>query len=66
MSLAAVGCFLRAARDRGDRSALVGLALAVALTGWMRPPDAVWLVAPAAVVGDRAYVAPPAHGPPRP
>ncbi|SFE47790.1 hypothetical protein SAMN05216251_103239 [Actinacidiphila alni] len=48
-ALAAVGCFLRAARDRTDRAALAGLCLAVALTGLMRPPDAVWLVAPLAV-----------------
>ncbi|WP_107060368.1 hypothetical protein [Streptomyces sp. NRRL F-5123] len=47
-ALAAVGCLLRAARDRGDRAALAGLAVAVALVGLMRPPDAVWLVLPLA------------------
>jgi hypothetical protein len=49
-ALAAVGCFLRATRDRSDRAALIGLCLAVTLTGLMRPPDAVWLVAPLAVI----------------
>ncbi|MDX6312573.1 MAG: hypothetical protein QOF44_2037 [Streptomyces sp.] len=44
--LLAVGCFLRAARDRGDRTALVGLAAGVAVAGLMRPPDAVWLAMP--------------------
>jgi hypothetical protein len=48
-SLAAVGCFLRVARSRADRPAVVGLALSVAVTGLMRPPDAVWLVLPLAV-----------------
>ncbi|WNI16272.1 hypothetical protein [Actinacidiphila sp. ITFR-21] len=48
--LAAVGCFLRAARDRTDRSAPLGLALAVTVTGLMRPPDAVWLVLPLGVL----------------
>jgi hypothetical protein len=47
-ALAAVGCFLRAARDPGDRAARAGLGLAVALTGLMRPPDAAWLVLPLA------------------
>jgi hypothetical protein len=48
-ALAAVGCFLRAARDPGDRPAVAGLVAGVAVTGLMRPPDAVWLVlAPAA------------------
>ncbi|CAG6392021.1 hypothetical protein NMG29_30255 [Streptomyces cocklensis] len=47
-ALAAVGCLLRAARDRTDRAALAGLAAAVALVGLMRPPDAVWLVLPLA------------------
>jgi hypothetical protein len=42
----AVGCFLRAARDRADRVALVGLACGVAIAGLMRPPDAVWLAVP--------------------
>ncbi|WSS19925.1 hypothetical protein OG519_09785 [Streptomyces sp. NBC_01190] len=49
-ALAAVGCFLRAARDPADRSAVVGLGLAVALTGLMRPPDAAWLVLSLAVL----------------
>ncbi|WP_236573423.1 hypothetical protein [Streptomyces sp. GS7] len=43
-TLAAVGCFLRAVRDRADRSARVMLPLAVAVVALMRPPDAVWLV----------------------
>ncbi|MBT2450632.1 hypothetical protein J7F03_26875 [Streptomyces sp. ISL-43] len=47
-ALAAVGCFLRAARDPGDRRALTGLAAAVAVTALMRPSDAVWLVLPLA------------------
>ncbi|SHM21925.1 hypothetical protein [Actinacidiphila paucisporea] len=46
--LAAVGCLLRAARDRTDRGALAGLAAGVALVGLMRPPDALWLVLPLA------------------
>jgi hypothetical protein len=49
-ALAAVGCFLRAARDRKDRAALVGLAAGIAVVGLMRPPDAAWLVLPLAVV----------------
>jgi hypothetical protein len=48
-ALAAVGCFLRAARDRKDRAALIGLAAGVAAVGLMRPPDAAWLVLPLAV-----------------
>ncbi|MBM9508643.1 hypothetical protein ITX44_29640 [Streptomyces sp. KK5PA1] len=47
-ALAAAGCFLRAARDPTDRGALSGLAAGVAVTGLMRPPDAVWLVLPLA------------------
>ncbi|WP_274911716.1 hypothetical protein [Streptomyces sp. WZ-12] len=43
-ALAATGCFLRAVQDRGDRRALVGLPLAVAVVALMRPPDAAWLV----------------------
>lgn len=43
-ALAAVGCFLRAARDRTDRAAFTGLACAVVLVALMRPPDALWLV----------------------
>ncbi|HEY5834586.1 hypothetical protein [Streptomyces sp.] len=47
-ALAAVGCFLRAGRDRGDRAALAGLAAGVAVVALMRPPDAVWLALPLA------------------
>ncbi|MEV0218277.1 hypothetical protein [Streptomyces sp. NPDC050704] len=47
-ALAAVGCFLRAVRDPGDRRALIGLAAGVALVALMRPTDAVWLVLPLA------------------
>lgn len=49
-ALAAVGCFLTALRRPLDRSPLVGLVLAVTLTGLMRPPDAAALVLPLAVV----------------
>jgi hypothetical protein len=42
-TLAAVGCFLRAVRDRRDRNALAGLAAALAVVALMRPPDALWL-----------------------
>ncbi|MYS22743.1 hypothetical protein GA0115240_14446 [Streptomyces sp. DvalAA-14] len=49
-ALAAAGCFLRAARDPADRPARLGLGVAVALTGLMRPLDAVWLVIPLALV----------------
>ncbi|WP_449343642.1 hypothetical protein [Streptomyces polygonati] len=49
-ALAATGCFLRAVRDPADRWAVAGLGSAVALTGLMRPLDAVWLVAPLALV----------------
>ncbi|MGW3737258.1 hypothetical protein [Streptomyces sp. NPDC005148] len=47
-ALVAVGCFLRAAGDRGDRRALVGLGLAVAAVALLRPSDAVWLSLPMA------------------
>lgn len=47
-ALLAVGCFLRAARDPGDRLALTGLAAGTALAALMRPSDAVWLVLPLA------------------
>ncbi|MET9404893.1 hypothetical protein ABZX90_03735 [Streptomyces sp. NPDC002935] len=47
-ALAAVGCFLRAAGDRRDRRALVGLCLAVAAAALLRPSDAVWLSLPMA------------------
>nr|WP_308377852.1 hypothetical protein [Streptomyces sp. ISL-98] len=48
-ALAAVGCFLRGARDPGDRWALPGMGAGVALAAVMRPSDAVWLVLPLAV-----------------
>jgi hypothetical protein len=48
-ALAAVGCFLRGARDRTDRTALIGLAAGVTVVGLMRPPDAAWLVLPLAI-----------------
>ncbi|MGW7367887.1 hypothetical protein ACWGI8_31815 [Streptomyces sp. NPDC054841] len=49
-ALAATGCFLRAARDAGDRRAMAGLGAAVAFVALMRPSDALWLVLPLAVV----------------
>ena len=45
-TLAATGCFLRAVRLPGDRAALVGLGLSIAVVALMRPPDAAWLVLP--------------------
>jgi len=48
-ALIATGCFLRAVRDRRDRSALLGMAAAVAVAALMRPTDAVWLAAPLVV-----------------
>ncbi|WP_405792093.1 ArnT family glycosyltransferase [Streptomyces sp. NBC_01506] len=48
--LAAVGLFLRAARDRTDRAALIGLGVAVAFVALMRPTDAFWLTAPLALI----------------
>ncbi|GGO83826.1 hypothetical protein [Wenjunlia tyrosinilytica] len=47
--LAAVGWFLRAARDRRDTPALIGLAAAVAFAALMRPLDAFWLALPLGV-----------------
>lgn len=47
-ALLATGCFLRAARDPGDRLALTGLGAGTALAALMRPSDAVWLVLPLA------------------
>ncbi|MFD4247437.1 hypothetical protein ACFWP3_38515 [Streptomyces sp. NPDC058525] len=47
-ALLAVGCFLRAARDPGDRLALAGVGAGIALAALMRPSDAVWLVLPLA------------------
>lgn len=47
--LTAVGCFLRAARDPGDRRALIGLGAGMALAALMRPTDAVWAALPLAV-----------------
>ncbi|MEW2403598.1 hypothetical protein [Streptomyces sp. NPDC046862] len=49
--LAAVGCFLRVAGDRGDRRALIGLGLALAAAALFRPSDAVWLSLPMAIAG---------------
>ncbi|MEW1723495.1 hypothetical protein [Streptomyces sp. NPDC093109] len=46
--LFAVGCFLRAARDRADRAALAGLCAGVAFVALMRPTDAFWLALPLA------------------
>ncbi|QTZ90064.1 hypothetical protein SU9_000185 [Streptomyces auratus AGR0001] len=46
--LAAVGCFLRAAQDRADRSALLQLTCALASVALFRPSDAVWLTLPMA------------------
>lgn len=48
-ALAAVGCFLRAARSPGDRWAPAGMAAGVAFAALMRPTDAVWLALPLAV-----------------
>ncbi|MDN3293247.1 hypothetical protein QWM81_04110 [Streptomyces ficellus] len=48
-ALAATGCFLRAARDPGDRWAVAGIGAGVAFAGLMRPTDAVWLALPLAV-----------------
>ncbi|OEJ62167.1 hypothetical protein BGM19_33210 [Streptomyces agglomeratus] len=48
-ALAAVGCFLRAARDPGDRWALAGMGAGVAFAALMRPSDAVWLALPLVV-----------------
>ncbi|WP_327579152.1 MULTISPECIES: hypothetical protein [unclassified Streptomyces] len=50
-ALAAVGCFLRAAADHGDRRALVGLCLALAAAALLRPSDAVWLSLPMVAAG---------------
>ncbi|SCF61067.1 MULTISPECIES: hypothetical protein [unclassified Streptomyces] len=47
-ALFAVGCFLRAARDRSDRRALAGLGAGVAFVALMRPSDALWLALPLA------------------
>ncbi|MEC4019349.1 hypothetical protein [Streptomyces sp. H27-D2] len=47
-TLLAVGCFLRAARDRTDHRALAGIAVGVAVVALMRPPDALWLALPLA------------------
>ncbi|GGT94796.1 hypothetical protein [Streptomyces lateritius] len=42
-AVAAVGCFLRAARDPGDGRALIVMGAGVAFAALMRPSDAVWL-----------------------
>jgi hypothetical protein len=49
--LAAVGCFLRAARGDGaaDRGSLAGLAGSAAVAAFMRPGDAAWLCFPLVV-----------------
>lgn len=44
--LAAVGCFLRVAVDKGGRGALGGLAAGLAVAAFMRPTDAAWLALP--------------------
>ena len=44
--LAAVGCFLRFALDRGGRWSLAGLGASVAFVTLVRPGDAVYLAAP--------------------
>jgi len=49
-ALAAVGCFVRAARDRTDRRAPAGLLGSVVVVALMRPPDALWLVLALATV----------------
>ncbi|MFF8847168.1 ArnT family glycosyltransferase [Streptomyces sp. NPDC015127] len=48
-ALAAVGCFLRAARDPDDRWAPAGMAAGVAFAALMRPTDAMWFALPLAV-----------------
>lgn len=61
-ALLTVGCFLRAARDPGDRLALAGVVAGTALAALMRPSDAVWLVlalvcaVPAVRAGRRAVL----------
>ncbi|WP_371539430.1 hypothetical protein OG210_28860 [Streptomyces sp. NBC_00466] len=47
-ALAAVGCVLRAIGRAGDRAAVVGAGVAVAVVGVMRPADGVWLALPLA------------------
>ncbi|MFG2195040.1 hypothetical protein [Streptomyces sp. NPDC048639] len=47
-ALLATGCFLRAARDRTDRRALLGLTAGVAFAALMRFSDAFWLALPLA------------------
>ncbi|MEU6080182.1 hypothetical protein [Streptomyces sp. NPDC047108] len=47
-ALLATGCFLRAAADRTDRRALLGLAAGVAFAALMRFSDAFWLALPLA------------------
>ncbi|WP_328402483.1 hypothetical protein OHS70_30045 [Streptomyces sp. NBC_00390] len=49
-ALFTVGCFLRAARDPSDGTALIGLGAGVAFVALMRPTDAFWLAAPLAAV----------------
>ncbi|TJZ44465.1 hypothetical protein FCH28_29380 [Streptomyces piniterrae] len=45
-ALAAVGCFVRAVHGAGDRAAVAGVGVAVALVAALRPADGVWLTLP--------------------
>ncbi|MGW6480568.1 hypothetical protein ACWGDS_22200 [Streptomyces sp. NPDC055059] len=47
-ALSAVGCFVRAAGNRSNRRALIGLCLALAAAALFRPTDALWLSQPMA------------------
>ncbi|MET7844879.1 hypothetical protein ABZT51_45925 [Streptomyces sp. NPDC005373] len=47
-ALSAVGCFVRAAGNRSNRRALIGLCLALAAAALFRPTDALWLSLPMA------------------
>ncbi|WP_055495672.1 hypothetical protein [Streptomyces sp. TP-A0356] len=49
-ALAGTGCFLRAHADSADRPAVWGVAASAALMTWMRPTDAVWIIAPSLVL----------------
>ncbi|MGW7359596.1 hypothetical protein ACWGI0_23935 [Streptomyces sp. NPDC054802] len=49
-ALFTVGCFLRAARERSGRAAVLGVGAGTAFIALMRPTDAVWLLAPLAAV----------------
>ncbi|MCX5321042.1 hypothetical protein [Streptomyces sp. NBC_00120] len=50
-ALSAVGCFVRAAGNRSNRRALIGLCLALAAAALFRPTDALWLSLPMAAAG---------------